>query len=297
MKIGFVGAGRVGSTAAFATMNLVKCEEMALVDVVADLATGEAMDLETTAEALGKNIQIKGGGDYSLLSNSDVIVITAGIARKPGMTRLDLTKTNVGIMKDVIKNVMSNAKDAIIVLVSNPVDILVHQATKAVGRREQVLGMGSLHDTVRLTKIMKNMGATKADAVILGEHGDTMFPLKGMAKAKGVTLEWDSLIKAVRERGMEIIKRKGATTYTPATCAAVMVRAIVNNEKAEMPVSVVLNGEYGQKDVAMGVPAVIGRKGLLKIVEYELAEDDRKSMENSANVIRDMIKQVEGAAT
>ena len=296
MKLGFVGAGRVGSTAAFATMNLVKCEEMALVDVVADLATGEAMDLETTAEALGKDIKISGGGDYSLLNGSDVIVITAGIARKPGMTRLDLTKTNVGIMRDVIKNVMSNTKDAIVVLVSNPVDILVHQATKMVGKREQVLGMGSLHDTVRLTKIMKNMGATKSEAVILGEHGDTMFPLKSRAKVKGVTLDWESLIKAVRERGMEIIKRKGATTYTPATCAAVMVRAIANNEKIEMPVSVVLNGEYGQKDVAMGVPAVIGRKGLIKIVEYELAEDDKKSMENSANVIRDMIKQIEGAA-
>ncbi len=291
-KIGFVGAGRVGSTAAYAALHTVDCDEIAIVDVIEDLATGEAMDLETSATVLGKDVRVHGGSDYSLLRNSDVIVVTAGLARKPGMTRLDLTKANVNIITDVTKRMTQVAPRAIVVMVTNPVDITTYAAWKVSGKpRKEVLGMGSLHDTVRLINEIKKMGGKNVKAIMMGEHGDTMFPLKSQAKFEGIReINWAKVIGSVRERGMEIIRRKGATVYTPAACAAKMVEAIVNDERTEMPVSVVLEGEYGLRDIALGVPAIIGRKGLVRIVEYDLTDEEKTSLRKSAEVLRDMAK-------
>ncbi len=258
MKISFIGAGKVGSTAAFAALYSVKCDEITLIDLIGDLAIGEAMDLETAAEALGKNVRIAGGKDYSLLKGADIIVITAGIARKPGMTRLDLAKTNTKIIKDIMKSIMQNAENPAIIIVTNPVDVLVYESSKIIGSRDRVLGMGSSHDTARLMNQLKKSGI-KEEVMMLGEHGDSMFPLKSALKGKD-NINWDSALKAVRERGMEIIKRKGATNYTPAVCIARMIKAIAEDEKTEIPASVVLQGEYGLNDVAMGVPVIKKKK-------------------------------------
>jgi len=291
-KIGFIGAGRVGSTAAYSTLHTVDCDEIAIVDVVEDLAMGEAMDLETSAILLGKNVLVHGGSDYSLLKNSDVIVVSAGLARKPGMTRLDLTKANVSIITDITKRMMQFAPKAIVIMVTNPVDITTYAAYKASGKpRKEVLGMGSLHDTVRLVNEIKKMGGRNVKAMMMGEHGDSMFPLKSQAKFEGIRqINWTKIVGNVRERGMEIIRRKGATTYTPAACAARMVKAIINDEQAEMPVSAVLEGEYGLRDIALGVPAIIGRKGLIRIVEYDLTDEEKTSLKESANILINMAK-------
>jgi malate dehydrogenase len=286
MKIGFVGAGRVGSLSAFSTLHLADVDEISIVDILEDLAVGEAMDIETAASAIGKDVVIDGGSDYSLLKNSQIIVITAGVARKPGMTRLDLTKTNVKIMGDVMKNLEKHAKDGILIVVSNPVDVLVYHAFKiSEFPREKILGMGSFHDTVRLVHQLKMERAGKT--IMIGEHGDTMFPLE---KIPGVN--WEEIISRVRARGMEIIKRKGATTYTPAVCTALMVKAIVNDENCELPVSVVLDGEYGLKNVAMGVPCIIGKNGLVKIKEYELGQEEKESLIKSSELLKSVLKQV-----
>jgi malate dehydrogenase len=291
-KIGFVGAGRVGSTAAYATLHTVECDEIAIVDVIEDLAIGEAMDLETSATVLGKDVLVRGGSGYSLLKNSDVIVVSAGLARKPGMTRLNLTKANVSIIADVTKRMMQVAPKAIVIMVTNPVDITTFAAYEVSGKpRKEVLGMGSLHDTARLISEIKKMGGRNIKAMMMGEHGDSMFPLKSQAKFEGIhEVNWTRIIGNVRERGMEIIKRKGATTCTPAACAARMVKAIINDERAEMPVSAVLEGEYGLRNVALGVPAIIGREGLIRIVEYDLTDEEKTSLRTSAKIIKDMAK-------
>lgn len=293
-KIGFIGAGRVGSTAAYATLHTVDCDEIAIVDIVENLAVGEAMDLETSAIVLGKEVLVRGGSDYSLLKNSDVTVISAGLARKPGMTRFDLTKKNVSIITEIAKKTMQVAPEAILVVVTNPVDIMTYAAYKASGKpRREVLGMGALHDTVRLVGTIKGLGGKNVETMIIGEHGDSMFPLKSRTRFTGISaLDWDEALRNVRERGMAIIKRKGATTYTPAACAARMVKAIINDERAEIPVSAVLEGEYGLRGLAMGVPAIIGKGGLLKIVEYDLTDEEETNLRESANVLKSITKKV-----
>jgi malate dehydrogenase len=291
VKIGFVGTGQVGATSAYATLYVIDCDEIALVDVREDAAVGEAMDLETAAIVEGKDTLVYGGSDYSLLKGSDIVVVSAGIARRPGMTRLDLDKTNAGIVSGIIKKVMLICPKAIILMVTNPVDIMTYVAYRASGKpRNEILGVGSLHDTARLIGELKKQGAKNVETMMIGEHGDSMLPLKSQTKFSGITsLNWDKILESVKERGMEIIKRKGATTYAPASCVAAVVKAIVNDEHKEMPINAVLDDEYGLRDVAVGVPAVVGKKGIEKIIEYSLSDEELRNLQKSASIIKEFI--------
>jgi malate dehydrogenase len=294
VKIGFVGTGQVGATSAYATLYLIDCDEIALVDVKEDTAVGEAMDLETAAIVEGKDTAIYGGSDYSLLEGSDIVVVSAGIARRPGMTRLDLDKTNAGIVSDIIKKAMAVCPKAIILMVTNPVDVMTYVACRVSGKpRNEILGVGSLHDTMRLIGELKKQGAKNVETMMIGEHGDSMLPLKSQTKFSGITnLNWDKILESVKERGMEIIKRKGATTYAPASCVAAVVKAIVNDEKTELPINAVLDGEYGLRDVAVGVPTVVGKRGIEKIVEYSLSDDELRNLQKSAGIIEEFIADI-----
>jgi len=293
-KVGFVGAGRVGSTAAYATLYSVDCDEIALVDVVGDLAVGEAMDLETAAVAVGREVTVEGGGDYSLLRGSDVVVVSAGLARKPGMTRLDLARANAGIVRDVTEKAVGFSPGAVLLVVTNPVDLMTYAAYRASGGpRAAVLGIGSLHDTVRLVAEIRRRGGRNVEAMMVGEHGDSMFPLRSRAKFEGVgSLDWDAVVEAVRGRAMTIIERKGATTFTPASCAARVVAAVLGDERVELPVVAVLDGEYGLGDIALGVPAVVGRKGIVKVVEYDLPEEELACLRRSAGILRGVAREI-----
>jgi malate dehydrogenase len=290
VKVGFIGAGQVGATSAYATLHLIDCE-ITLVDVREDIAVGEAMDLETAAIAIGRDTILHGGSDYTLLKGLDIVVISAGIARRPGMSRLDLDRTNAGIVSDIIKKIMPQCPNAVILIVTNPVDVMTYIAYKISKKpRNEILGIGSLHDTARLVGELRKIGTTNVEALMIGEHGDTMLPLKSKMKfAPASTFNWDKIVRSVKERGMEIIKRKGATTYAPASCVAAVVKAIVNDEKREMPINAVLDGEYGLKDVAIGVPTIVGKGGIQKIIEYKLSGGERKELEKSASVIRKFI--------
>lgn len=292
-RIGFVGAGRVGSTAAYATLYSVDCDEIRLVDVDEDRAVGEAMDLETSAVAVGKDVSVEGGSDYSLLGGSSVIVISAGFARKPGMTRLDLAKANADVVLDVTRKVMWVSPDAVFVVVTNPVDLMTYTAYKVSGKpRSQVLGIGSLHDTVRLIGEIRRMGGRNVEAMMMGEHGDSMLPLKSRAKFEGIgSLDWIAVTESVKGRGMAIIERKGATTFTPASCAARMVKAILADERVEMPVVAVLEGEYGVRDIALGVPARIGKEGIVRVTEYDLTDEELAGLHRSADVLKNKIRE------
>ncbi len=290
VKIGFVGAGRIGSTSAYATLYDVDCDEIVLIDLVEDLAVGEAMDMGAAAIATGKNVIVDGGSDYSLLSGSNIIVISAGIARKPGMTRLDLVQTNANIVREIIKKVNETAPGAILVLTTNPVDVMTYIAYKASGKtRNEVLGMGSSHDTARLREQLLRLNV-KSDALMVGEHGDSMVLLKGQTDVKGV--DWNNVVQTTKDKGMEVIRRKSATYYAPASCIAKIVKAIVSDENAMIPVSVVLEGEYGLRDVAIGVPALIGKNGVSSVLEYDLTEEELIQLKRSADVIKGMLKGI-----
>lgn len=293
MKLGFVGAGRVGSTAAFTCLLNMDVDEIALVDIVEDLAVGEAMDLSHAAAGVNKYPKIVGGSDYSLLKGSDIIVVTAGLARKPGMTRLDLATKNAGIIKEVAKNIMANAPESKILVVTNPLDVMTYIMWKETGKpRNEVFGMGNMLDSSRLRERLYNQGARNIrKAWIIGEHGDSMFIMWSTADFDG-EVDRDKTLEQVRFVAAEVIKRKGATIFGPAVAIYRMVNAVVNDTKEEIPTSVVLQGEYGIENVAVGVPVILGKNGVEKIVEYDLPPEELEALKNSAKILRERLDEL-----
>jgi malate dehydrogenase len=291
-KIGFVGAGKIGSTSVYATLSMIDADEIVIVDIPAakDLVEGEAMDLSSAAVAFfGRKTKVTGGADYALLKGCDVVVVSAGSPRKPGMTRLDLLAINKKIIESVAEQVKAHAPACLFLLISNPVDVLLTIAWKKLGfPRHRVFGMSSLHDSVRLSDILREKTASRdAKGTVLGEHGETMIAVPSMSRvAKGAHVEWGTIEAEVRDRAMQIIQRKGATVWAPAACTARMVRAIVQDTKEEIPTCVLLDGEYGLKDVSIGVPAVLGRNGVEQVVVYPLSAEEQKKLQHSADTIR-----------
>lgn len=289
MKIGFVGAGRVGSLSAYACLMNMDLDEIALVDVFEDLAVGEAIDLSHAGAVIGKYPKIVGGSDYSLLRGSELVVVTAGFARKPGMTRLDLATKNVEVIRDVTKNIVKHSEDSKILVVTNPMDLMTYVAWKESGkRREEVFGMGSLLDSSRLMHRLRMSGVSAKRAWILGEHGDSMFIAESLADVKA---NWEEIEKDVRQIAAEVIRRKGATVYGPGTAVFRMVKAVVEDIGEIIPTSVVLKGEYGISDVALGVPAKLNRNGA-EVLELKLDEKDLEKLRNSANVLKKWLKDI-----
>ncbi|MBE8540268.1 malate dehydrogenase [Geoglobus acetivorans] len=293
MKLGFVGAGRVGATSAFTCLLNLDVDEIALVDIAEDLAVGEAMDLTHAAAGVDKYPKIVGGSDYSLLEGSDVIVVTAGLARKPGMTRLDLATKNAGIIKDVAKNIMENSPESKIIVVTNPMDVMTYIMWKETGKpRNEVFGMGNMLDSSRLKATLFSQGARNIrKAWIVGEHGDSMFILWSQADFDG-DVDRSKTLEEVRFVAAEVIKRKGATIYGPAVAIYRMVNAVVSDTKEEIPTSVILQGEYGIEDVAVGVPAIIGSNGVEKVIEYELTGKELNALKNSASILKERLKEL-----
>ena len=292
MKLGFVGAGRIGSTSAFTCIQHLDLDEVVLVDIVEDLAVGEAMDLSHAVVGLDKHIKIVGGSDYSLLRGCDLIVVSAGLARKPGMTRLDLAKKNAEIIRGVAKNIVQHAKDSKILVVTNPLDVMTYVMWKESGKdRREVFGMGSLLDTVRLKERIIVMGGKPKNVFMIGEHGDSMFSPKSLVKIEG-NVDFDRAVEETRGVAMEVIKRKGATFYAPAICIYRMVKAVLEDTKEEIPTSVVLQGEYGIRDVALGVPVILGKDGVEEIVEYDLSDEEKAMLMKSAEILKERLKEL-----
>ena len=285
MKLGFIGAGRVGSTSAFTCIQHMDVDEVVLIDIVEDLAIGEAMDLTHAAAALNKYPRIVGGSDYSLLRGCDVVIVTAGLARKPGMSRLDLATKNAEIIRDIAKKLIQHAPESKILVVTNPVDVMTYVMWKESGKpRNEVFGMGNLLDTSRLKVILKE----KMEKVfVMGEHGDSMFLPKTITD-----ININKAVEEIKSVATKIIEKKGATTFGPAVCIYRMVRAVVMDTKEEMPVSAVLQGEYGIEDVAIGVPVILGKNGIEKIVEYKLNDEDINALRRSAEIIKEKLKEL-----
>ncbi len=287
MKLGFVGAGRVGATSAFTCLLNLDTDEVALVDIAENLAAGEAMDLTHACAGMERYPKIVGGNRFSLLEGSDVIVVTAGLARKPGMTRLDLATKNAGIIKDIAGKIMKYSPDSKIIVVTNPMDLMTYLMWRETGKpRNEVFGMGNMLDSARLKATLHAQGARNIrKAWIIGEHGDSMFILWSRADFDGI-VDRSKTLQEVRFVAAEVIKRKGATIYGPAVAVYRMVNAVVNDTKEEIPTSVILQGEYGIEDVAVGVPAIIGAAGVERVVEYDLDEEELSSLRNSAEILK-----------
>ena len=298
-QIGFVGSGAIGSTSAYATLALTDVPEMVIYDIFREPAEGHAMDLSTAGVAFGRQTRIRGTDDFSELAGCDLLVVSAGFPRKPGMTRLDLLEKNLSIIRDVATKAKAHCPDAIFLLVSNPVDVLLTVAQDILQfPRERVLGMSSLHDSSRLTDLLLDRGVKGAEGLILGEHGETMFTVPSLSRGDGIEdQDWDELETATRERAMEIIKRKGATSWAPGACVGRMVKAIVEDTRELIPTCVLLQGEYGHEDVSFGVNAVIGRKGVLQVKEDKLSDAERAKMKTTAETIKAKIEEARGIET
>jgi len=298
-KVAVVGAGNVGATAAqrLAEKNLART--VVLIDVIEGVPQGKALDQYQSGPIEGFDARVIGTNGYDEAAGAEVFVVTAGIARKPGMSRDDLVKTNAGIVKSVGEQIKRVAPNAIVVVVSNPLDVMCYVAMKATGfPRERVIGMAGVLDTARYRMFLAEaIGVSVEDiqAMVLGGHGDTMVPLPSYTTVSGIPVtqlidqaKLDAIVDRARNGGAEIVAflKTGSAYYAPSAAAVQMVEAIAHDKKRILPCSAWLTGEFGLKDVFCGVPVKIGRGGLEQIVEIALSADERTALTASAEAVR-----------
>ncbi|WP_406656412.1 malate dehydrogenase [Methanolobus sp. ZRKC2] len=297
MKVSVIGAGNVGATT---VQRLVELDiaDVVMLDIVEGLPQGKALDISQAAPMMGYNVDVTGSNDYADISDSDIVVITAGIARKPGMDRSDLLKTNIKITQDVCDNTMNYSPEAIIMTVTNPLDIITYAAIQSTQlERGRVFGMSGLLDSGRFASFIAqeiNCSVKDINAMVLGGHGDSMVPLPGHTTVSGIPLTSlmdedaiNRIIKRTVNAGAEIVGhlKTGSAFYAPSAAIACMTEAILKDTKRIVPASVQLDGEYGLKDICLGVPVKLGKKGAEEIIELELTEEEMKALHNSANAV------------
>jgi len=302
MKVTIVGAGNVGSTCADVIASQSIASEVVLLDIKEGFAEGKALDMMQTATTLGFGTKIAGTtGDYSVTANSDVVVITSGIPRKPGMTREELIGINASIVKDVSQNILKHSSDAIIVVVSNPMDTMTYLALNSTGLpKNRVIGMGGALDSSRFkTYLSLALGRPANDihGMVIGGHGDTtMIPLTRLATYNGIPISEiisDEKLQKVSQDtmvgGATLTKLLGTSAwYAPGASVAYLVNSILNDQKRIIPCSVLLDGEYNQDDICIGVPCIIGKNGCEKIINLDLNDQEMMNFSKSAEAVRRM---------
>lgn len=301
MKVTVVGAGNVGATCAqrIAENSIA---DVYLVDVLEGFAAGKALDLAEAAPIVGHGRRITGGTEYGPAEGSDLVVITAGIARKPGMSRDDLLATNGRITSEVVTNVMAHAPEAILLMVSNPLDVTTYIAQQVSGHpRERVFGMAGVLDTARFrTFIAMELDCSPEDvtAMVLGGHGDSMVPLPRHSTVSGIPVtelipedRLASIVQRTRDGGAEIVGllKTGSAFYAPGAAVTQMVASILRDEKRILPTCVQLTGEYGLDDVFVGVPAKLGKNGIEQIIELDLNDEEADALRKSADAVRETV--------
>ena len=304
-KITVIGAGNVGATTAQRTAEKELAEEIILLDVLEGVPQGKALDILQSGPVESFNSKIRGTNDYADTKNSDLIVITAGLARKPGMSRDDLLLANADIVKSVTEKCVEQSPQAIIIVVSNPLDVMTYVAFKISGfERHRVIGMAGILDTARFRTFIAHeldISVNDIDAMVLGGHGDSMVPLVRYTTVSGVPISEllskdriDKLVNRTRNGGIEIVNylKTGSAYYAPSSAAVEMIEAIVKNKKRILPCSVFLNGEYGLDNVFCGVPVRLGKEGLLNIVELKFLPDEMNALRKSAEDVKANIKKL-----
>jgi malate dehydrogenase len=298
-KITVVGAGNVGATTAQRLAEKELARTVVMVDVVEGVPQGKALDQWESAPIEGFDSHVVGTNSYDESADSDIVVVTAGIARKPGMSRDDLLNTNAGIVKQVAEQIARTSPNAIIVMVSNPLDVMAYVALKVSGfPRERVLGMAGVLDTARYRSFIAeelDVSVRDIQAMVLGGHGDTMVPLISYTSVSGIPItqliakdKLEAIVQRTRTGGAEIVKylKTGSAYYAPSAAAVQMCEAIANDQKRILPCAAWLQGEYGMKDLFLGVPCKLGRSGLEKILEVELTDAERSELAKSADAVR-----------
>jgi malate dehydrogenase len=304
-KITVVGAGNVGaSVAAYASAQ--ELGDIVLIDILEGVPQGKGLDMWETTPVLGVDTRVIGTNQYEMTEGSDLVIITAGIARKPGMSRDDLLATNVKIVADVSEKIARFSPEAIIIVVSNPLDAMVYTAWKKSGfNPRRILGMAGVLDTARFRSFLaEEIGVSVEDihALVLGGHGDTMVPLTRYCFVGGIPItnfitadRLEEIVKRTRQGGAEIVNllKTGSAYYAPAASAVEMAKSIIRDKKRLLPVAAYLDGEFNEKGIFVGVPAILGAAGVEKVVELELTPDEHEAFEKSTEAVRSLVKEVD----
>jgi malate dehydrogenase len=295
-----VGAGNVGATTAQRVAEKELARRVVLVDIIEGVPQGKGLDQWQTAPIEGFDSRVIGTNGYEETAGSEIVIITAGIARKPGMSRDDLMNTNAGIVKGVSEQVAKTSPNAIVIVVSNPLDVMCYVAKKVTGfPRERVLGMAGVLDTARYRAFLADaldVSVRDIQAMVLGGHGDTMVPLINYTTVSGIPItqlmprdQLDKIVARTRTGGAEIVSllKTGSAYYAPSAAAVQMAESIVNDQKRVLPCSVWLEGEYGHSGLFLGVPCKIGRRGLESVIEVALTADEREALGKSADAVKE----------
>lgn len=295
-----VGAGNVGATTAQRLAEKELARRVVLVDIIDGVPQGKGLDQWQSAPIEGYDTRVIGTNGYDETAGSELVIITAGIARKPGMSRDDLMNTNAGIVKGVAEQIARTSPNAIVIVVSNPLDVMCYVAKQATGfPRERVLGMAGVLDTARYRAFLADaldVSVRDIQAMVLGGHGDTMVPLVSYTTVSGIPVTQlldratlDKVVDRTRKGGAEIVSllKTGSAYYAPSAAAVQMAEAIVQDQKRVLPCSAWLEGEYGLSGLFLGVPCKLGRRGLEKVIEVELTADERKALAQSAEAVRE----------
>ena len=302
--ITIIGSGKVGGDAALFSALKRLDDQILLLDVAEGLPQGEAMDINHMLSEQGIDVEVKGSNDFADMKGSNIVVVVAGSGRKPGMTRMDLLKINASVVKSVVGNIKKYADDSMIIPVTNPLDPMAYVTYKTSGfDRERVFGMGGMLDLSRFRQFIHEATGYSRDsirALVIGEHGENMLPLPRFSSVSGIPLssflpkeKLDELVQNTKQVAAKVIELKGATVHAPGNAISAMVESVVRDRKQVIPVATYLDGEYGQSDVTIGVPAVIGKKGVGKIIELELNDEEKQMFEKGVGNVKDAISGIE----
>lgn len=303
-KVSIIGAGRVGEMCALALMREEVSSEVVLFDVVDGMPQGKGLDLKHATTIVRSDTKVWGTNDYGFLAGSDVVVVTAGLPRKPGMDRMDLLKKNLDINKEVVNNIIKFAPDTKILYVANPVDVMTYAAWKYSGfTSNRVFGMAGILDTSRFRAFISleaNLSVKDIQAMVLGGHGDSMVPLVSHATVGGIPLthflpkdKLDAIVERTRKGGGEIVSllKSGSAYFAPGNATAEMVKAVLNDERRVLPVVAYLENKYGYSDVYAGAPVVLGKNGVERVLELKLSDEEAQAYETSLSHVKQSIEQ------
>ncbi len=302
--ITIIGSGKVGGEVALFSALKRLDDQILLLDVVDGLPQGEAMDLNHMLSEQGIDVEVKGSNNFADMKNSKIVVVVAGSGRKPGMTRMDLLKINANVVKSVVENIKKYANESMIIPVTNPLDPMAYITYKVSGfDKSRIFGMGGMLDLSRFKQFIHEATGYSRDsirALVIGEHGENMLPLPRFSSVSGIPLssflpkeKLDELVQNTKQVAAKVIELKGATVHAPGNGISAIVESVAKDRKQIIPVATYLDGEYGHSDVTIGVPAVIGKNGVEKIIELELDDDEKKVFDAGVKSVKDAISGIE----
>jgi malate dehydrogenase len=302
--ITIIGSGKVGGDAALFSALKRLDDQILLLDVVEGLPQGEAMDINHMLSEQGIDVEVKGSNNFADMKGSNIVVVVAGSGRKPGMTRMDLLKINATIVKSIVENIKKYADDSMIIPVTNPLDPMAYITYKVSGfDRSRVFGMGGMLDLSRFRQFIHEATGHSRDsirALVIGEHGENMLPLPRFSSVSGIPLssflpkqKLDELVQNTKQVAAKVIELKGATVHAPGNAISAMIESVVRDRKQVIPVATYLDGEYGHSNVTIGVPAIIGKKGVEKIIELDLNAEERQLFDTAVQSVKSAISGIE----